>query len=441
MDKSPQQLRESILAQVTAYGNLTTAPRPFVAGDTPIPVAGKVLDADDFCHLVDAALDGWLTTGRFAGQFERDFAACCGVRHASLVNSGSSANLLALTCLTSPKLGERRLRPGDEVITLTAGFPTTVNPILQQGLVPVFVDVSLPTYNLDAAQLEAALSPRTKAIMAAHTLGNPFALDAVAAFAKSHGLWLIEDCCDALGSSYQGQPVGTFGDLATFSFYPAHHITMGEGGCVATNDAQLKTLVESFRDWGRDCWCAPGCDDTCRHRFDQQFGDLPAGYDHKYIYTHIGYNLKATDMQAAIGVSQLRKLPAFIAARRRNFATLHAGLQDLQDLFLLPEATPGSDPSWFGFPLAVRHEAPVTRNDIVRFLDARKIGTRLLFGGNLLRQPAYRGVPHRVAGPLTQSDFVMHQVFWIGVYPGLTDAMLAYVLDVLHACGKDAAHG
>lgn len=441
MDESPHELRARILALVTAYGEATYTHRPFVPGETPVPVAGKVLAADDLCHLVDASLDGWLTTGRFAAQFEQNFAACCGVPHASLVNSGSSANLLALACLTSPKLGERRLQPGDEVITLAAGFPTTVNPILQQGLIPVFVDVTIPSYNLDVTQLESAISPRTKAIMVAHMLGNPFALDRVTAFAKAHELWLVEDCCDALGSTYHGQPVGTFGDLAAFSFYPAHHITMGEGGAVTTGNAQLKRLVESFRDWGRDCWCAPGHDDSCRHRFDWQLGDLPAGYDHKYIYTHIGYNLKATDMQAAIGVSQLRKLPDFIAARRRNFAILHTGLQDLQDVLLLPEATPGSDPSWFGFPLAVRPQAPVTRNDVVRYLDSRKIGTRLLFGGNLLRQPAFRDAPHRVAGSLTNSDFVMNQVFWIGVYPGLTEEMLAYVIDELHACCREVRHG
>jgi CDP-6-deoxy-D-xylo-4-hexulose-3-dehydrase len=334
--------------------------------------------------------------------------------------------------LTSPQLGEKALKPGDEVITVAAGFPTTVNPIIQNNLVPVFVDVQIPTFNVDVSQLEPALSPKTRAIILAHTLGNPFDLDAVTEFARQHHLWLIEDCCDAVGATYKGRNVGTSGELATISFYPAHHITMGEGGAVLTNQPKLKTLVESFRDWGRDCWCEPGDDNTCGKRFDWQLGDLPYGYDHKYTYSHIGYNLKVTDMQAAIGVAQLHKLPAFIQARRDNFEKLHAGLQDLQEYFILPEATPNSEPSWFGFPIAVRPDAPFSRNEIIRFLEGRKIATRLLFGGNLVRQPAYRNVPHRVIGTLQNADFVMNQVFWMGVYPGLTTNMLDFVISSFH---------
>jgi CDP-6-deoxy-D-xylo-4-hexulose-3-dehydrase len=349
-----------------------------------------------------------------------------------LVNSGSSANLLALSCLTSPQLKERQLRPGDEVLTVAAGFPTTVNPIFQNQLVPVFLDVTIPTYGVDVERLEAAIGPRTKAIFMAHTLGNPFDLAAVAACAKKHNLWLIEDCCDALGSTYQGRLAGTFGDLATFSFYPAHHITMGEGGAVLTNSRQLKKLVESFRDWGRDCWCQTGHDNTCRRRFDWKLGELPYGYDHKYTYSHVGYNLKLTDMQAAVGVAQLDKLPDFIRRRRENFRTLHEGLSDLQDVFVLPQATEGSDPSWFGFPIGVRAEAPFGREELLRHLETQRVGTRLLFGGNLLRQPAYQGLNYRVAGELPNSDWVMNRVFWIGVYPGLDAGRVAHQLDAIH---------
>lgn len=441
MFKSPQQLRAEIGGLVKEYYETALAPQPFKPGDTAVPVSGKVIDSSELQHLVEASLDGWLTTGRFAAEFERDFAAFMGVRCALLVNSGSSANLVALSCLTSPSLGERRLRAGDEVITLAAGFPTTVNPIIQNGLVPVFVDVQLPTYNVDVTQLEAAVSDRTRAIVLAHTLGNPFDIDAVMAFAGKHNLWVIEDCCDAVGSTYKGRSVGTFGHLATTSFYPAHHITMGEGGCVLTQSPALKKLAESFRDWGRDCWCDPGKSNTCGCRFEWKLGDLPAGYDHKYIYSHIGYNLKATDMQAAIGVAQLKKLPAFMAARRENFTKLHTALKDLDDLFLLPEATPQSNPSWFGFPLAVRKEAPVSRNQIVQFLEAHKIATRLLFGGNLLRQPAYREIRRRVIGELPNTDFVMNNVFWVGLYPGLTAPMIDYMADSFHQIRKASAHG
>jgi CDP-6-deoxy-D-xylo-4-hexulose-3-dehydrase len=428
------ELRDRIRGMVAEYYReaFVLTARAFVPGSTPVPISGRVFDEEELELLVESSLDFWLTTGRFAEQFEREFAKFVGVREAVLVNSGSSANLLAVAALTSQKLGDKRLRPGDEVITLAAGFPTTVNPILQNGLVPVFIDVHIPTFNVDVSYLETALSGRTRAVIFSHTLGNPFDLDAVTAFAKKHGLWLIEDCCDALGSTYRGQTVGTFGDLATVSFYPAHHITMGEGGCVLTDKPLLRTLVESFRDWGRDCWCATGNENTCGKRFDWQLGELPHGYDHKYIYSHVGYNLKATDMQAAVGVAQLKKLPAFIEARKRNFAYLKAGLKDAEEHFVLPEATPNSDPSWFGFPLLLRETAPFSRNALIEFLYGRKIGTRQLFGGNLVRQPAYAGLNYRVVGDLGTSDRVMNQAFWIGVYPGLTQAMLDYVLETIN---------
>ena len=432
MNEISSRLRGQILDLVSEYHESEFASRPFVPGETAIPVSGRVFDADELRSLVDASLDFWLTTGRFAAQFERDFARYLGVRNAVLVNSGSSANLLALSALTSPRLGDRQLKPGDEVITVAAGFPTTVNPIIQAGLVPVFVDIHVPTYNVDVNHLEAALSSKTRAVMIAHTLGNPFNLAAVTSFVKEHDLWLIEDCCDALGSTYDGRKVGTFGDLASVSFYPAHHITMGEGGCVFTETPLLRTLVESFRDWGRDCWCDPGKENTCGKRFDWQLGELPCGYDHKYTYSHIGYNLKMTDMQAAVGVAQLQKLPRFIEQRRQNFRLLHEGLRDLEEFFLLPCPTPRSEPSWFGFPIAVKSGAPFSRNQVVRYLEDRKIATRLLFGGNLVRQPAYRDVAHRVVGDLHNSDFVMNQLFWIGVFPGITAEMMEYLLRTFH---------
>lgn len=430
-DKSAE-LRRKILDLVTEYHSAAFPAADFVPGKTPVPVAGRTFDAEDIEHLVDASLDFWLTTGRFARSFEEEMARYLGLKYSILVNSGSSANLLAVSSLTSPKLGERALRPGDEIITLAAGFPTTVNPIIQNGMIPVFVDISLPTYNIDTTQLERAYSDRTKAVFIAHTLGNPFDVDNVLEFVRDKNLWLIEDCCDALGSTYRGRMAGTFGDLSTFSFYPAHHITMGEGGCVSADRGDLRTLVESFRDWGRDCWCGPGQDDTCKKRFDWKLGDLPFGYDHKYCYSHIGYNLKATDMQAAIGVSQMKKLPAFTEIRRKNFEALRRGLDDLGEFFILPEATAGSDPSWFGFPITLRADAPFDRNALVVWLNDQKIATRLLFGGNLTRQPAYRNVPFRVAGDLRNSDTVMNRTFWIGVYPGITEPMLDYVLDVFH---------
>ncbi len=435
--RTSQELRELILSLTREYYQAQWPPQPFRPGETSVPVSGRVFCDEDLAALVDASLDFWLTTGRYAAEFEPKFAETVGARFAALTNSGSSANLLAISCLTSPSLGDRRLRPGDEVITIAAGFPTTLNPIIQNGLTPVFVDIAVPTYNVDASQLDAALTERTRAVILAHTLGNPFDLAAVTAFTKDHGLWLIEDCCDALGATYGGHAVGTFGDLATFSFYPAHHITMGEGGAVVTDSPELKKLVESFRDWGRDCWCPPGKDNTCGRRFDWKLGELPFGYDHKYTYSEIGYNLKVTDMQAAVGVSQLRKLAEFVEARRRNFQFLTKCLRDLEEFFILPEATPNSDPSWFGYPISVRPGAPMTRHQMLRRLDEAKIGTRLLFGGNLTRQPAYRGIAHRTVGDLPNSDFVMNQLFWIGVYPGLTEAMLEYVSSVLHACCKE----
>lgn len=436
MDKAAE-LRSRIRELVTEYFQEAFAAQPFVPGVTPVPVAGRVFDATELQSLTDSTLDFWLTTGRFAEQFEREFARFIGVRSATLVNSGSSANLLAISSLTSAKLKDRRLKPGDEIITVAAGFPTTVNPIVQCGLVPVFVDIQLPTYNVDPQYLEAALSDKTRGIALAHTLGNPFDVEAVTSFAKRHGLWLVEDCCDAVGSRYREQNVGTFGDLATTSFYPAHHITMGEGGCVLTEKPLLQTLVESFRDWGRDCWCDPGKENTCGKRFCGQFGDLPYGYDHKYTYSHIGYNLKMTDMQAAIGVAQLKKLPSFIEKRKRNFQTLKSGLADLQSCFVLPEATPHSDPSWFGFPLLIRPDAPFKRTEFVNFLEEKKIATRLLFGGNLVRQPAYQEVKYRIAGPLTNSDLVMNQLLWIGVYPGLSQPMLDYMVETIHAAVRE----
>ena len=430
------ELRQQILELTREYAADAFPTPSFTPGKSPVPVSGRVFDEEEVVHLVDSSLDMWLTTGRFAKQFEKRFAKFFGRRHAILVNSGSSANLVAASTLTSEKLGERRIKPGDEVITVATGFPTTVNPIIQNGAVPVFLDVDVPTYNVDVTHLEDALSPRTRAVMIAHTLGNPFDLDTISAFCEEHDLFLVEDCCDAVGSTYNGTHVGAWGDLATVSFYPAHHITMGEGGAVITNKGKIKVIAESFRDWGRDCWCEPGEQDTCGKRFDQQFGSLPHGYDHKYVYSHVGYNLKLTDMQAAVGVAQLDKLEGFIDTRRSNFAYLRDGLADVEDVYLLPEATPKSDPSWFGFPLAIREDSGVERRDVIRALDARGIGTRLLFGGNLLRQPAYRHVEHRVVGDLTNSDYVMNNGFWLGVYPGLTGPHLDYVLEALHDAAR-----
>jgi CDP-4-dehydro-6-deoxyglucose reductase, E1 len=424
------KLREQILNLVQQYHEETYASEAFIPGESEVPVSGRVFDSDEMVHLVDASLDFWLTTGRFADQFEKTFAHYMGVRHALLCNSGSSANLLALSALTSTKLGDRQLLPGDEVITVAAGFPTTINPIVQNQLIPVFLDVDLGTYNVSTTHLEEAVTPKTKAIMIAHTLGNPFDLETVTAVAHKHNLWLIEDNCDAVGAKYNGRLTGSFGHIATVSFYPAHHITMGEGGCVLTNRPQLKKLIESFRDWGRDCWCAPGVANTCGKRFDWQLGDLPHGYDHKYIYSHIGYNLKLTDMQAAVGVAQLKKLPAFIDVRQRNWQQFYDGLKPYEQFIRLPKATPNSQPSWFGFLLSVQPDAPFSRNQLIHHLEENRVATRLLFSGNITRQPAYQNVNYRVVGELINTDFVMNNTFWIGVYPKLTPQMVDYAIGV-----------
>lgn len=427
----PDVLRRQILDLVGRYAEIAHAPRPFVPGQSSVPVSGKVFGPDDVRSLVDASLDFWLTTGRFNDAFEEGLAKFVQRRFALTCNSGSSANLIAVSSLTSPMLGDRQLQPGDEVITCATGFPTTVNPIIQNRLVPVFLDVHIPTYNIRSDLIEAAITRRTRAIVVAHTLGNPFDLGTIAALAKKHDLFLIEDCCDALGATYDGQLVGTFGDIGTVSFYPAHHITMGEGGAVFTHDGITKRILESIRDWGRDCYCAPGKDNTCKRRFDWKLGDLPKGYDHKYTYSNLGYNLKITDMQAAVGLSQLARLEEFIAARRRNFRTLREGLAHLQDVLILPEATPNSDPSWFGFPITVREDAPFGRDDLTRALEANKIATRLLFGGNLIRQPYFKDREYRVVGDLTASDQVMNATFWIGLYPGLGEPHLQFTIEQL----------
>jgi CDP-6-deoxy-D-xylo-4-hexulose-3-dehydrase len=419
IDTDETEFRRLILDLVGEYARRHHAPKPFIPGDSPVPVSGKVYGATDMQALVDSALDFWLTTGRFNAAFEERLANRIGVRHALTTNSGSSANLLAFSSLTSHYLRGDALKPGDEMITVATGFPTTVNPALQYGVVPVFVDVDIPTYNIKPDLIEAAVTDRTRAIMVAHTLGNPFDLAEVMRVAEKHNLWVVEDCCDALGATYDGKTVGTFGHIGTLSFYPAHHITMGEGGAVFTDKPRLKRVIESMRDWGRDCWCAPGMDNTCGKRFCRRLGDLPAGYDHKYTYSHCGYNLKITDMQAAVGLAQLDRLEDFIAARRRNFDHLTELLTPLEDLLILPKATPNSEPSWFGYPITLREDAPVVRDELVRHLDAQRIGTRLLFGGNLTRQPYMRGRNYRVAGDLANADIVTERTFWIGLYPGL----------------------
>lgn len=426
------ELRQMILDLVGEYARRHHGPKTFVPGESPVPVSGKVYGAEDMRSLVDSALDFWLTTGRFNDAFEQRLAARIGVRHALTTNSGSSANLLALSSLTSHYLRGDALKPGDEVITVATGFPTTVNPSLQYGLVPVFVDVDIPTYNIKPDMIEAAVSDRTRAIMIAHTLGNPFDLGEVMRVAEKYNLWVVEDCCDALGATYGGKPVGTFGHIGTLSFYPAHHITMGEGGAVFTDKPRLKRVIESMRDWGRDCWCAPGMDNTCGKRFCRKLGDLPMGYDHKYTYSHCGYNLKVTDMQAAVGLAQLDRLDGFIAARNRNFAKLTELLGPLADWLILPEATPNSQPSWFGYPITLQEGCPATRDELVRHLDNCRIGTRLLFGGNLIRQPYMRGRNYKVVGDLTNADIVTERTFWVGLYPGLGDEHLQFVAETVH---------
>ena len=418
----------ALKAAVRQFAERHHGAKPFVPGETAVPVTGKVYDHNEFELLLEAGLDAWWTEGRFTQQVSSDLAGFLGARDVMLCNSGSSANLLALTALTSPIMGERRLRPGDEVIGVAAGFPTTIAPTVQCGCVPVLLDIELGTYNMDVTHLEAAITPKSRAIMLAHTLGNPWNIDAVMAVAKKHDLWVIEDCCDALGATYNGKLVGSFGDLGTLSFYPAHHMTCGEGGAVFTRSARLKRSVESFRDWGRDCWCMPGKDNTCGKRFDWQLGDLPAHYDHKYTYSHLGYNLKTSDLQGALLMAQMKKLPGFIAARRKNWAWLHEALSPWREYLLLPEATPNSEPSWFGFLITVQEGAPFSRAELVAWLESRKIATRMLFAGNMTRQPAFVGVEHRVVGGLKNTDRVMRDTFWIGVWPGLTSAMLEYVV-------------
>lgn len=428
-----ENLREQIVSLSREYANEAFSPSTFQPGSSTVPPSGKVLDGAEVAMMVHAALDGWLTTGRFNEAFEARLAKFIGVRHVLTTNSGSSANLLAFSALCSPQLGDRAIRPGDEVIGVAAGFPTTVNPIIQNGAVPVFVDVDIPTYNVDVNLLEAAITPKTKAIMLAHTLGNPYNLNVIKALCEKHDLWLVEDCCDALGSTYENKIVGTFGDIGTLSFYPAHHITMGEGGAVFTNNSDLKRIVESIRDWGRDCYCAPGKDNTCGKRFGWQLGSLPFGYDHKYTYSHIGYNLKISDMQAACALAQMDKLDSFIEARKRNFAYLSDKLKSCEEFLILPQATPGSDPSWFGFPITIRADAPFSRVDLLKYLDQNKIGTRLLFAGNLTRQPYMQGQKFRISGELKNTDIIMNQTFWIGVFPGLTTEMLDFVVEKLEA--------
>ena len=431
MSNTLETLRTEIATLVSAYAKEQYKVKAFIPGQTVIPPSGKLLGEEELQNMVAASLDGWLTTGRFNSEFEKKLATFLGVKYCLSVNSGSSANLVAFSTLTSPKLGDRAIKKGDEVIGVAAGFPTTVNPIIQFGAVPVFVDVDIKTHNVNAELIEAAITPKTKAIMLAHALGNPFNLGKVVELCKKYNLWLIEDTCDALGAEYNGQKCGTFGDIGTLSFYPAHHMTMGEGGAVFMNNAELKVIAESYRDWGRDCYCAPGCDNTCGCRFEQKHGDLPFGYDHKYVYSHSGYNLKITDMQAACGLAQLNKLDFFIQRRRENYTYLRNRLETLKDFLELPEPTPNSNPSWFGFPLTLKPEAGVTRLELTRFLDDNKIGTRLLFAGNLLKQPYFKGVEYRVVGDLINTDITMNYTFWLGVQPALTYEQLDFVADKL----------
>lgn len=430
--KTKEELKKEIFSKVKEYYQLAHEKEDFIQGISNIPYAGRVYDEKELISLVDSALDFWLTAGRFVKQFEKEFAEFLGVKHCLLTNSGSSANLLAVSALTSPSLGEKQLKPGDEVITVAAGFPTTVNPIIQNNLIPVFIDVNLGTYNIQYDKIEDAISDRTKAIFIAHTMGNPFNLGDVMDIVQKHDLWLIEDNCDSLGSKYNGKYTGTFGHIATFSFYPPHHITMGEGGALVTNDVRLKKLIESYRDWGRDCWCEPGCDNSCGKRFGWQFGELPFGYDHKYIYSHIGYNLKVTDMQAAVGVEQLKKLPWFIEERKRNFRLLYEGIKKFEEYFILPEVEKEAEPSWFGFLLTVRKNAGFTKNEIVKCLEEHKIATRMLFAGNITRHPSFKNVNYRIYGDLTNTDHIMNDTFWIGVYPGLTYEKITYMLTVFN---------
>ncbi|MFA5878102.1 MAG: lipopolysaccharide biosynthesis protein RfbH [Candidatus Staskawiczbacteria bacterium] len=430
--RKEEQIRKKILEDVKRFFLAKQKENKFIPGKTQIKYAGRVFDEKEMVNLVDASLDFWLTMGKYAEEFEKQLAKFLGLKYCLLTNSGSSANLLAISALTSPKLGERRLKPGDEVITIACGFPTTLNPIIQNNLIPVFIDVGLGTYNIQTEKVEGAISKKTKAIFIAHTLGNPFNVDKILKIAKKYNLWLVEDNCDALGSEYKGKYTGTFGDISTCSFFPAHHITMGEGGAVFTNNWELKRIIASFRDWGRDCWCGPGHDGTCKQRFSWQMGKMPLSYDHKYIYSHIGYNLKITDMQAAIGVAQLKKLPQFIKARRRNFNLLYRFLKKYDKYLILPKAEEDSNPCWFGFPVLIKETAPFTRNDVVNYLEDNKVATRMLFGGNLLKQPAYENIKYRVLGSLKNTDLVMNNLFWIGVYPGITKDKLNYMIKIIN---------
>jgi len=429
--QTTDSIRKEIAKLVKQYAELQYEEKTFVPGETVVPPSGKVIGETELQYMVEASLDGWLTTGRFNDQFEKELAEFIGVEKLITVNSGSSANLVAFSTLTSPKLGDRAIKKGDEVIGVAAGFPTTVNPIVQYGAIPVFVDVDLKTHNVNADLIEAAITPKTKAIMLAHTLGNPFDLAKVKAVCEKHNLWLVEDCCDALGAKYNGQHVGTFGDIATCSFYPAHHITMGEGGAVFSNNPQLMTIAESFRDWGRDCYCPPGCDNTCGKRFDQKLGDLPQGYDHKYTYSHLGYNLKISDMQAACGLAQIKRLPEFVEKRNKNFEYLKERLQSVTDFIELTESTDNSNPSWFGFPITIKELSGIDRVDLTKYLDQHKIGTRLLFAGNLARQPYFENIEYRISGELSNTDVTMNQTLWLGIYPGLGEGQLDYIAEKL----------
>lgn len=424
-----EKLKHEIFLKIAEYYHLAHKKVDFVPGETNIPYAGRVYDEKEMINLVDSALEFWLTSGRFATEFESKFAEFLGAKYCILTNSGSSANLLAISALTSPILGERRLIPGDEVISVAAAFPTTVGPIVQNRLIPVFVDVNIGTYNIIPEKIENAISERTKAIFIAHTLGNPFNIDAVMDVARRYNLWVIEDNCDALGSRYGGKYTGTFGHISTFSFYPPHHITMGEGGALVTNDVKLKRVIESFRDWGRDCWCGPGCDNSCGKRFNWQLGDLPYGYDHKYIYSHIGYNLKLTDMQAAIGVAQLQKLQSFISSRKGNFELLYEGLKKHEVYFVLPKVESKADPSWFGFLLTVKKDAPFSKNDVITYLEHNKISTRMLFAGNIIKHPCFKTLQYRISENLINTDIIMSDTFWIGVYPGMSNGMIKYIIE------------
>jgi CDP-6-deoxy-D-xylo-4-hexulose-3-dehydrase len=428
---SEKEDREEIFNLVKKFAENYLQAESFQPGKTAIPPSGKLIGNEELVAMVDASLDGWLTAGRYNRSFERRLSKFLGAKHVLTVNSGSSANLVAFSCLTSPKLGERAIQKGDEVISVAAGFPTTVNPILQFGAIPVFIDVTLENYNIDVKLVESAISSKTKAIMLAHTLGNPFDLDVITSICKKHNLWLIEDTCDALGSTYKNQKVGTYGDVGTISFYPAHHITMGEGGAVFTNNDELRAIAESYRDWGRDCYCQPGRDNTCGKRFGWQLGSLPCGYDHKYTYSHIGYNLKISDMQAACGLAQLKKVEEFIAARKRNFEFLKTSLSELEDVLLLPKATKYSDPSWFGFPLTVKSQSPLTRMELINELEKNRIGTRLLFAGNLTRQPSMIEQKFKIPRNLDVTDTIMNDTFWVGIHPALTEEMLAFTAEIM----------